>query len=513
MNSNSLLFHRFFGWAKPRLQLASRSIMRSIKGQIFIVFAATFLSVCILSVLHFWSLSTVKERLLLGERYDDLLNNILELRRFEKNYLFYGDLGSLREGLDYLKIIDALTRELSEDIMKVSDQRAFQSFQKTLSTYDHSLRTFEENDKTIAHREEIRLQGKTLVDSAEHLLKTKRERIHKAIMQTSVVPFAFLGVFVTLMLFIIKLISLGLLRPLKVMQGTIQRMARGDYSPIIYEGLHTDEMSGVIGAFNRMAQELEVNQEDLLQARKIAALGTFTAGIAHELNNPINNIYLTAETLMDDYAETMETEGKEMISDILVQAERAGEIVRNLLDFSRTERPAFSSLSPMEIIQSTVNLLRNQIMLAGIKLETRIPDQPAPVNGNLRNLQQIFMNLLLNAIQAMPNGGKITVSAVDDLPDFVRIDVQDEGEGIEPETLEHIFEPFFTTKEVGRGTGLGLAVAYSIVKRHGGRIEVKSEPGRGTVFSVFLPKSSPGQPPMEKRMEEMKENAGTHCNC
>jgi len=236
-----------------------------------------------------------------------------------------------------------------------------------------------------------------------------------------------------------------------------------------------------------MAQELEANQEHLLQARKIAALGTFTAGIAHEINNPLNNISLTAETYLEEYADQMDDEAKELMHDILAQSERASEIVKNLLDFSRTERPDRVSIEAREIVRSTVALVKNQIMLAGIKLDVEIPEELPRVCGNLRGLQQVFMNLLLNAIQAMPGGGAITISVAADRPDFVRFDVRDTGMGMEPETVEHIFEPFFTTKSAGRGTGLGLAVTYSIVKRHGGQIEVESEVGGGTVFRILLP--------------------------
>ena len=340
--------------------------------------------------------------------------------------------------------------------------------------------------------ESIRLRGKALVDFAERLLKTKRARIHRTIVRTSILPFAFLLIFLLLMLLTIRLISQGLLRPLSVLQRTIRRVARGDYSPIAYEGLHTDEISALIGAVNGMAQELEMNQEHLLQARKIAALGTFTAGIAHELNNPINNVYLSAETFLEEYSEELDPEAVEMIHDILAQADRAADIVRNLLDFSRTESPAFSSLDVVEVLQSTVTLVRNQILLAGIRLNFEVSGRLPPVMGNLRNLQQVFMNLIVNAIQAVPEGGEITVSGSAAAGGCVRVDVRDTGTGIPEEVVQHIFEPFFTTKEVGKGTGLGLAVVYSLVKRHGGRIDVKSELGRGTTFSVFLPAATGG---------------------
>ena len=475
-------------WDRRRIfdNAALRWLLFSIKGQILIVFAATFISLAALTLLNLWNVSTVKNRLLLGERYYDLLNDILEVRRFEKNYLFYGDVAGLQEGRDYLTQIDSLVSSLSGDIIRITDRKTFEEFQDVLGGYEQTLRDYEATGGPAANRE-IRRHGKELTDFADRFLKIKRERIRKAIVKVSILPFAFLGIFLLLTLLVIRLISLGLLRPLRVLQTTIQDVARGNYSPTYYDGLHTDEMHGLIGAFNRMAQELEANQEHLLQARKIAALGTFTAGIAHELNNPLNNISLTAETYLEEYAGRMDPEARELIDDIITQSERACDIVRNLLDFSRTERPAFSRIEAGEIVRGTMALLKNQIAIAGTRLNVEISDGLPPVSGDLRGLQQVFMNLLLNAVQAMPDGGEIDIRVVEQHPDFVRFDVRDTGAGMKPETLQHIFEPFFTTKSVGHGTGLGLAVCYAIVKRHGGRIEVKSEPGAGTVFTVLLP--------------------------
>ena len=505
-NTSQALLDRLGFRLMPKLGV----LVRSIKGQLFIVFAATFLSVFTLTLLNFLSLSTVKARLLLGESYNDLLNDILKVRRFEKNFLFYDDAQSLQEGIEYLQRIDTLVSELSGDIIRVTDRNTFDSFLRTLKDYGDTMKAYSVGSGADStNREEIRQKGKALVDFAEQLVKTKRERIHRAILQTSILPVAFLFLLLLLIILVIKLVSAGLLRPLSVLQSTIQRVAKGDYSPTPYEGLHTDEISGLIGAFNRMAVELETNQEHLLQARKIAALGTFTAGIAHELNNPINNISLTAETYLEEYSEQMDPEGKELIRDILSQTARAGEIVKNLLDFSRTERPALTNLDAAEIVNSTVALVKNQIMISGITLEIKIaPDLP-PVRGNIRNLQQVFMNLFLNAIQAMPPGGAITVNVARDSAHTVRFDVRDTGTGIDGNALQHIFEPFFTTKEVGRGTGLGLAVAYAIVKRHGGKIAVWSELGKGSIFSVFLPVF--GAERRENYLDtESWDHAGTH---
>jgi two-component system NtrC family sensor kinase len=142
-----------------------------------------------------------------------------------------------------------------------------------------------------------------------------------------------------------------------------------------------------------------------------------------------------------------------------------------------------------EIVDSTVRLVGNELRLGGIELSLDLDAELPRVRGNPRNLQQVFLNLFLNAIQAMPEGGELSVHALAAEDSFVRVDVSDTGIGIPAADLDKIFEPFFTTKEPGIGTGLGLSVAYGIIEKHNGRITVQSEVGRGTTFSVLLPLS------------------------
>ncbi len=458
----------------------------SIKGKIFVIFAVAFLSLTALTALNLWNLSMLQTRMLLSEGYDDLLNNILEVRRFEKNYLIYGDHRSLGESREYLERIDDLVGDLAADLPMLVGDGEFARFRQTLADYRGMVERIGGDERLSP--EGLRNLGKTLTDTADRFRKIKRERIHRTLSRTSLLPFAFFAILLLVMVVVLLLISHGLLKPLDVVMNTTRLVGQGDFRRIRYDGVRLEEIAGLIDAFNRMAQELETNQEDLIQTRKIAAIGTFTAGIAHELNNPINNIALTAESYCEEYGAAMDGDAAEMIRDIIAQAERAAEIVKNLLDFSRTENPVFTILAPAQILTSSIKLIGNQVKLAGVRLETSITRDLPMIRGNLGNLQQVFTNLLQNAVQVTPPGGTIAID-VDDggPPGFVRFAVEDSGPGIPAEIQHKIFEPFFTTKEVGQGTGLGLAVSYSIIKRHGGRIEVGGDERRGARFVVLLP--------------------------
>ncbi len=463
-----------------------RVFFNSIKGKILTLFLVAFLAACGLTLLNIWTLAAVRERLHLSERYDDLFNSILEARRYEKNLLIYGGEESLREGMLYLDHAEEAVADLGEDMRRVAGPKGLEDFRQALARYRQEFTTLD----TSQEQNLARTTGKQLVDMAEELIVTKRERIHKTIFEVSLLPFAYLAIFLVFMAILIKVIAQSLLKPLGMIGRITERVAKGDFSPVESGGHHIEEVAGLLEALNRMALELTANQEDLLQARKIAALGTLTAGIAHEINNPINNIMLSAESLLETQGDALDEDGREIAGDILAQAERAGEIVRNLLDFSRTDKARFSPLAPEVVVKSSLALLKNQIMISGLSMEVDVPPDLDKVAGNLRHLQQVFVNLLQNAVHATPPGGKIVVSGKD-ASDFVCFVVRDSGKGIDQQNLPHIFEPFFTTKEVGKGTGLGLAVTYSIIKRHGGRIEVESEPGEGTAFFVFLPKACP----------------------
>lgn len=465
-------------------------MFKTIKGKMIGIFGISLFFTCAVTVFYWANVHSVTYKLDLVERFGDLFNDVLEIRRFEKNFFLYRNPKSLDENLHYLSKVEQFSNDNSSEIERIAGKDTFSRFLVTLKKYRTSILSYKQEENSLpASPNEVRSQGKDLVDFANNLLKTKRRNIHSIIRRTSAAPFIFFGIVLFFQIIVLHFLS-RLLKPLFLIKHTTEKVASGDFSPISYETHSRDEISDLIHAFNKMAKELETNQEALVQSRKIAAIGTFSAGIAHELNNPLNNISLTAETLLEESSENLTPEAKELILEIINQTDRASEIVKNLLDFSRKDKHLFGELPVNEVITKTLTLLKNQIMLMGIEQEINIPKDLPCIRGHLRNLQQIFMNLLINSIQAMPDGGRIAIEARDYSDQFIRIDVSDTGHGIKPEDLERIFDPFFTTKGVGSGTGLGLAVTYGMVKKHGGYIEVQSEVDVGTTFSVYIPKST-----------------------
>jgi two-component system NtrC family sensor kinase len=205
----------------------------------------------------------------------------------------------------------------------------------------------------------------------------------------------------------------------------------------------------------------------------------------------LNNISITAEALLESRDDYPPERIEKMLGDIFTQAERASATVKNLLDFTRVDHSPPESVSATELIRSSLRLVGNEALLSSVQVQNDLPDHLPRVRGHFRNLQQLFLNLFLNAIQAMPDGGTLSVRAAVENGEFVKVGVADTGCGIPKECIDRIFEPFFTTKPIGQGTGLGLSVSYGIIQEVGGRITVESEPGKGTAFSVFLPVVEP----------------------
>jgi signal transduction histidine kinase len=208
------------------------------------------------------------------------------------------------------------------------------------------------------------------------------------------------------------------------------------------------------------------------------------AGVAHEVNTPLAGISSYAQMLLQQVPD--EDPKRKLLEKIQVQTVRASGIVNNLLNFSRTGDLQFRELDVNRILDDTLQLLEPQLRNAKFEIVKHYTQDLPAAYGNASKLQQVFMNLILNARDAMASGGRLTILTRLVETSLV-IDFRDTGVGIAPENIARIYDPFFTTKEVGQGTGLGLALSYGIIQEHGGRIFVESRPGEGAHFTIKLP--------------------------
>jgi signal transduction histidine kinase len=292
----------------------------------------------------------------------------------------------------------------------------------------------------------------------------------------------------------------------------IREIGRGNWGQRIeLEG--GDEIVILAAEFNRMVERLQdtyarllKEQEERLklerhlrQSEKLASVGQLAAGLAHEIGTPLSIIGGRAEYLVRKPRSPAElTENLQIIRS---QIDRVAAIVRQLLQFSRKTEPVMRTVQLPSLLHYVEKLLEHNINEKKIVVENRFPDSLPSIKADPDLLQQVFINLFQNSLQAVDAGGKITIEAEmpsngrsvsDPEPDrCLRILFEDNGSGIPQEHLEHIFDPFFTTKDVGEGTGLGLSVSYGIVRDHGGDIRVESAAGRGARFIISLPISQP----------------------
>jgi two-component system NtrC family sensor kinase len=243
--------------------------------------------------------------------------------------------------------------------------------------------------------------------------------------------------------------------------------------------------------------ELERTHERMLAVEKLASLGKLSAVVAHEINNPLAGIRTFARLLqrrlpaaVPEHPDAPASANQHMLEMIASESARCGDIVRNLLTFARAAPANFALETLPPLLERCVLLLRHQAELLGVELVLEPLSELPAIECDAHQIQQLLMALTMNGLEATPSGGRVLLSAVA-LDDSVRLIVSDTGTGIRPEDREHIFEPFFTTKKEGKGVGLGLAVAYGIVSRHHGHIEVRPQAGTGSVFAITLPRRQP----------------------
>ncbi|MGB8658285.1 MAG: ATP-binding protein [Candidatus Zixiibacteriota bacterium] len=244
-----------------------------------------------------------------------------------------------------------------------------------------------------------------------------------------------------------------------------------------------------------MNEELRSTQRQLVQSERLAAIGQLSASLAHEINNPLGIIKNYLVILSDGIDPSNPNQGN--LTAIKEEVDRIARIVRGLLDFSRPAKEEMTLLDASPVLKQTLFLLSKDLLSRDINLKADLPERLPEVRGSEDQLRQVFLNLLVNARDSMPEGGELKVRARE-VHRAIEIEISDTGCGISPENLSRIFDPFFTTKEQGKGTGLGLWVCSGIIERHGGVIRARRKE-KGTSFVVTLPKAEPQGPAQEER--------------
>jgi len=251
----------------------------------------------------------------------------------------------------------------------------------------------------------------------------------------------------------------------------------------------SSERIGRLVLVEDISQRVRLEQQ-LIQNEKLSSLGLLAAGVAHEVNTPLavisNYIQMLAKEFPGDDPR------HKLIDKIIKQTFRASEIVNNLLNFSRTGATEFTKVDLNAVVEETLSLVSHPFRSAHVQVIKTLQRGLPPVLGSNNRLQQVFLNLFMNARDAMPLGGMLEVRTAGH-NGYVEIEITDTGIGIPRENLIRIFDPFFTTKSSGRGTGLGLSVSYGIIKEHAGKIDVRSTPGKGTSFRVEFPVAVAGK--------------------
>ncbi|OGP54315.1 MAG: hypothetical protein A2162_12835 [Deltaproteobacteria bacterium RBG_13_52_11b] len=300
--------------------------------------------------------------------------------------------------------------------------------------------------------------------------------------------------------------------PIKRLSEMVTSFANGHFGKTVSTS-RKDEIGGLVAGFNVMAEklkkaytelegkvhasnkELEIayrmlkqRQEQLIRSEKMAALGQLSAGIAHEIRTPLTSIKIFIQSLAKEI--DLDENQKEDFRIVMREIDRMNENITRFLNFARPEEPLFQAINVATLVKDAMNLLAAKLKSSGIHLDISLPEEHPPVEGDPKQLAQVFLNLLLNAVEAMPQGGTLTIRSVvkvnpDSHQDLLQLVIKDTGHGVREKDRPYVFDPFFTTKE--GGTGLGLSIVYSIVQKHNGRIEVESELGKGSSFILSLP--------------------------
>jgi signal transduction histidine kinase len=549
-----------------------------IREKLFLGFGLYIFLAVVLGFFAYKELRMIGTRLTLVETADDITNTILEVRRYEKNFLLFKDresfdelqkyLHSLKDDIDailseivieigsdnyqtmksaideYERLIDSISENISSEqkaeelvrsqgrfvermlrgsqlqsflivrrheknIMLYRNKDAFNVFKRTLKAsstavspeikrYEESItRLFQLYESQKEAVDKLRVTAREIQSFTQNLSKKERSDIASTIIRSiNLLVIALVLIIVIGSIVNIKLAT-SIATPIRTLERITKKVAQGDFSEQI-EVKGQDELSSLEESFNLMEEKLKTalwslehtidklreKQAQLVEAEKLASIGKLAAGIAHEINNPLTSV-LTFSNLMLEQCPPDDPRN-EKLKLMARETDRARTIVRQLLNFGRETVIRPEKININQPVSEITDSLLAQDAFKGIDLNVKLAENLPEVYADPAQIGQVVMNLLLNSIHAITPPGRIDILSRSSGKN-VEIVFSDTGIGIPQENIHKIFDPFFTTKDARKGTGLGLAVSYGIIKKHSGEIEVSSIEGKGTTFTVRLP--------------------------
>ncbi len=510
----------------------------SIRQKITLGYYAIVAMIIGLTVFTFLELRYIEKKIIFGEAISEFFDTTLEIRRFEKNFFLYEQRSDYEENVKYASQAQDIIDNNIRGFATVATSDQISTLQVNLKQYKELMEQYAALNKRNAGMQhpsstegrlmvegKIRASGKNIITIAEEISKTERKSLQMLLNNSQRILIFSIMILSVTVIAIGQILSRMVVKPLKSLEESMGVIAEGKFEQVAIDSKDREIVS-LTKAFNKMLKELELHERHLIQSEKLASLGTLLSGVAHELNNPLSNISSSNQILMEEFKEARAKHpagswpldpsfSLELIDQINDQADRARNIVRSLLDFSRDREFKKEKLSLRKIFEETIQFVKGQVPTQ-IGITLAIADDIMIVADKQR-IQQSFLNLIKNGIDAIGSGeGTITIKAekhrvIDDIEDdkigiynylkyrgkctieedTVDIEIRDSGAGIPLDILPKIFDPFFTTKDVGKGSGLGLFIVHEIIEEHDGCIAVDSEPGKGTTFLIRLPVKEP----------------------
>jgi signal transduction histidine kinase len=521
--------------------------LMSLKKKIVLSFFLSAFLIAILAVLEYVNFVAIRNEIRFLEITDTIRSKSLQLRRHEKNFFLYGprsaaeeskaihqyldELGaifsdtlpgakngvilSLRENIrDYRRgfdSIDVLLTDLSGQLRATrasagAASRFFPLLEAAIYERPHQAAEFLRSvyrmpgghpivaglDELDAKISALRKNGEDIIANAKELDRSAREKVDRGIRISQAAILIIFPAFLATGVTLLFLTTRNVVSRLRLLMDVMEKSGQGTFAHVKapVKAWGNDEVGLLIRKFDDMEDELEVRQaeidrknRELLQSKKLAAIGTLAAGVAHELNNPLNNIYLSTQVLAREAGDACPPPVKEVMADILGQTARVKKIVADLLEFARGREPQFREVELLGLIRGVLKPLRTSVEQEVFSLES--DEERVVLQADPDQLEQVFTNLFTNALEAMSGRGEVRTIVMSS-ETHVQVRVADTGRGMPKEALEKIYDPFFSLKE--KGTGLGLAIVFNIIKKHSGDITVESEEGKGTTFTITLPR-------------------------